>query len=1065
MSSQEEQEDDYQVTTGGKSRKKRRIGRACDLCRQKKVRCDGEQRPGKRCSNCTAYDDACTYVRSAPKRRSRPKGYAEQLEKRLAKMEEVLQTLYPGVDLTKDFESMLEESHKTSDNERGQDEEYEAPMRTGDADTSFDYAIPPSLATHTSIPKYGNQLSDAPEGDEDDLQSSGDELYTRHALAQQLGGLSLQDLKLDRRFFGKSSTFMVVKEAVDLKKQHLPESATTSPEPVIKNGLTFPFATDARGVRYLRCGCPDYGNFNPWAVTIPPYTSHLYEIFSFPPPDLLSSLVSLYFSMHNKYTPVLHRPSFERMLADNRHLSDEDFASIVLLVSALGARWSNDRRVLLDEEARIDDDDESEDREVWHSAGWKWFKQVRLGRKALFSAPSLFDIQITCLASIYLRGSSTYEAARTLIGVGLRLAEDIGAHRKKMYSALSPAEGEMLKRAFWVLVWLDCTMSPQLGRPCGVQYEDFDLDLPVECDDEYWIQTETTVHFVQPLDKNPTVAFFNCFLRLNQIQAFAMRTVYSTSKSKTILGFVGPQWEERIVADLDSALINWMDSIPPHLRWDPRATDMTFLSQSAILYAAYCALQITIHRPFISYTRGMTSTQFSSVQASRLPSLTICVNAARSCVHVLDIAWQRLGKTSEAAAVVLQYCLTSVFHCGIVLMLNMLGKAEANKSNPNRGPRDALAEMKEMADVHSVMDMLNFIETRWHTAGKLWDMLYELAVVGDLPLPSYNHASVMWSSKQGMYKTKSSSQRPTVHPVKNLNPDMAYTRRPDGANADAKYHHVISLERSAIHQALYPKHAHLFEARKSSASPEWDLSPSIFTQAPETPEITPRSAVANPAGHADTTGQHTSNLFARSEQRASETLSMAALGQDTCKGDSSAAGPSISEVKLPSSLGSFWEPSFSAAELAAFQQVHLGSDGAGQAVPPSQIFPDAYASFTPDNPLVFRSPDSLGANMNEQLQSVMTNSSSQVGTDPTTFPTQENEQQYGQDVTAFPTSSDFLAAGIYPDTEEGEATLAMWSSVPANFDWDNWGTYIDNLGNPAPVNHALPPPRSAQQGI
>jgi hypothetical protein len=53
------------------------------------------------------------------------------------------------------------------------------------------------------------------------------------------------------------------------------------------------------------------------------------------------------------------------------------------------------------------------------------------------------------LASIYLRGSSTSEAARTLVGVGLRLAQDIGAHRKKMYSSLSAAEGEMLKRVFW----------------------------------------------------------------------------------------------------------------------------------------------------------------------------------------------------------------------------------------------------------------------------------------------------------------------------------------------------------------------------------------------------------------------------------------------------------------------------------------------------------------------------------------------------------------------------------------------------------------------------------------
>ena len=99
--------------------------------------------------------------------------------------------------------------------------------------------------------------------------------------------------------------------------------------------------------------------------------------------------------MHNNYVPILHRPTFDKMLAQGKHLTDEDFGSVVLLVCAIGSRWSRDRRVLLDEEVRADDGDEGEDEEEWHSAGWKWFKQVRHGRKALFSAPSLSDIQMT----------------------------------------------------------------------------------------------------------------------------------------------------------------------------------------------------------------------------------------------------------------------------------------------------------------------------------------------------------------------------------------------------------------------------------------------------------------------------------------------------------------------------------------------------------------------------------------------------------------------------------------------------------------------------------------------
>ncbi len=42
---------------------------------------------------------------------------------------------------------------------------------------------------------------------------------------------------------------------------------------------------------------------------------------------------------------------------------------------------------------------------------------------------------------------------------------------------------------------------------------------------------------------------------------------YSINKSKILLGFVGHQWEKRIVAELDSALSKWIDSVPIHCAW------------------------------------------------------------------------------------------------------------------------------------------------------------------------------------------------------------------------------------------------------------------------------------------------------------------------------------------------------------------------------------------------------------------------------------------------------------------------------------------------------------------
>ena len=59
-----------------------------------------------------------------------------------------------------------------------------------------------------------------------------------------------------------------------------------------------------------------------------------------------------------------------------------------------------------------------------------------------------------------------------MCGVGIRFAEDVGAHRRKVYSATPRVEDELWKRAFWVLVVIDRWMSASLGRPCSIQEEE-----------------------------------------------------------------------------------------------------------------------------------------------------------------------------------------------------------------------------------------------------------------------------------------------------------------------------------------------------------------------------------------------------------------------------------------------------------------------------------------------------------------------------------------------------------------------------------------------------------------
>jgi hypothetical protein len=90
-----------------------------------------------------------------------------------------------------------------------------------------------------------------------------------------------------------------------------------------------------------------------------------YVPYHFPDPDLLWKLLDIYFCGHSMTFPLLHRPSFERSLADGLHYRNRDFGNLVLVVCSLAARFTDDPKVLINPT------------DPPQSAGWRWFNQIR----------------------------------------------------------------------------------------------------------------------------------------------------------------------------------------------------------------------------------------------------------------------------------------------------------------------------------------------------------------------------------------------------------------------------------------------------------------------------------------------------------------------------------------------------------------------------------------------------------------------------------------------------------------------------------------------------------------
>ena len=138
------------------------------------------------------------------------------------------------------------------------------------------------------------------------------------------------------------------------------------------------------------CAAPS-SDFEPSKWLAPP-TDCEYTLEDFPDPDLFPQLVNLYFGHTNAYLPLLNRIIFQKGIDEGLHLNDEAFGSVVLLVCAIGARFSDDPRVIFDAE------------NSFQTAGWKWFTRVQSVRKSFdLKEPRLYDVQVPTVSVLGLR--------------------------------------------------------------------------------------------------------------------------------------------------------------------------------------------------------------------------------------------------------------------------------------------------------------------------------------------------------------------------------------------------------------------------------------------------------------------------------------------------------------------------------------------------------------------------------------------------------------------------------------------------------------------------------------
>jgi hypothetical protein len=72
----------------------------------------------------------------------------------------------------------------------------------------------------------------------------------------------------------------------------------------------------------------------------------------------------------------------------------------------------------------------------------------------------------------YLRSHFASSATFYFSSIGLRKAQDVGLHRRKLYNKMPTVEDELWKRSFWNLTGYDRESAAALGRSCSSRDEE-----------------------------------------------------------------------------------------------------------------------------------------------------------------------------------------------------------------------------------------------------------------------------------------------------------------------------------------------------------------------------------------------------------------------------------------------------------------------------------------------------------------------------------------------------------------------------------------------------------------
>ncbi|KAJ5693098.1 hypothetical protein N7462_002521 [Penicillium macrosclerotiorum] len=433
--------DDAALAAGDETNdaKRRRIARACDMCRKKKIKCDGRM---PKCSHCSNYKTDCIFTQ-VEKKRNPPKGakYIEGLENRLGRME-----------------SLLRLSGLLSEDDNGKTDLGTLEKRLADRTNALNAArnankFPVPNATqhqaatsHNTTPRMDSQSSPRTAATSPESQKESETEV--EALSDMMCSLVTNNCG-ETRYIGSSSGFSIFSpKGIQWVNE---KTGDTSFQDMISSA---------------------YVDDNKWMYWKPEIFSDIFarRVFKpLPPKEEALSLFKDFFENFNCMFPLFHEATFmhlvEQQYSRDPYEGSGWWASInvVLAISHRLRVMSN----LVPHE---------EDKKAW------LYLKNAMGvlTELTMRNTDLLSVQALLGMSLFLQGTPNPQPAFFLVAAAIRLSHSIGLHKRGSSFGLNPVEVEQRKRVFWIAYCLDKDICLRSGRPPVQDDDDMNVELPSE---------------------------------------------------------------------------------------------------------------------------------------------------------------------------------------------------------------------------------------------------------------------------------------------------------------------------------------------------------------------------------------------------------------------------------------------------------------------------------------------------------------------------------------------------------------------------------------------------------